>query len=104
MQELSRKISKTVRRTRFIAGAKSVSGGVIKVYFWPGKGQQAFDSNDDVNVNDNNNDERDFVDNYMEIRVPQKVKESYPRMEEAQNLLKCILPFSPATVRQCVIT
>ena len=74
MQELSRKISKTVRRTRVIAGAKSVSGGVIKVYFWPGKGQHAFDSNDDVNVNDNNNDEREFVDNYMVIRVPQKVK------------------------------
>ena len=52
----------------------------------------------------NDNDEREFVDNYMVIRVPQKVKESYPRMEEAQNLLKCIFPFSPATVRQCIIT
>lgn len=60
----------------------------------------AFGSNDDVN----DNDEREFVDNYMVIRVPQKVKESYPWMEEAQNLLKCIFPFLPATVRQCVIT
>jgi hypothetical protein len=25
-------------------------------------------------------------------------------MEEAQNLLKCIFPFLPATVRQCIIT
>ena len=30
----------------------------------------AFGSNDDVN----DNDEREFVDNYMVIRVPQKVK------------------------------
>ena len=82
-----------------------------KCFWWSNKslflawqGAASCNDKDSLYADVNDNDEREFVDNYMEIRVPQKVKESYPRMEEAQNLLKCILPFSPATVRQCVIT
>jgi hypothetical protein len=54
------------------------------------------------------NDEREFVDNYMVIRVQQKskkkIKKFWSWMEEARNSPKCISPFLPATVRQCIIT
>ena len=51
LQELPPKYRKLFGEKRFIVGAKSVSSGVIKVYFWPGKELKAFDSNDDVNDN-----------------------------------------------------
>ena len=78
-----------------------------KCFRWSNKSlflawQRAVNCNgkDSLYADVNDNDEREFVDNYMVIRVPQKVKESYPRMEEAQNLLKCIFLFLPASVRQ----
>ena len=82
-----------------------------KCFWWSNKslflawqGAVSCNDKDSLYADVNDSDEREFVDNYMVIRVPQKVKKSYPWMEEARNSAKCISPFLLATGRQCIIT